>query len=278
MTIRVVSDSSSNVFEVNGLDYKTVSLKVMFGGREYVDKPGTDFDQMIKDLHEQSGPSTTACPNVAEWLNAFEGADEVYAVTISDGLSGSYASAEMASRQYQELHPEAKVCLVDSMATGPCMELIIDELCRRITVAEPFERISQAILEYRARLRILYSLESLTNLANNGRVHGAVAKIAGVLNIRIIGHASSEGTIELIHRCRGEQKALALLVQEMAERGLQKGRVCISHTLNMLAATRLRDMICERFPAVQVTIRANTALCSYYSDLGGLIVGYEVGD
>ena len=274
--MRVVSDSSSNVFEVEGLDYTSVPLKVMFGGREYVDEPGTDFEQMIHALHKQDGPSTTACPNVQEWLNAFEGADEVFGVTISSGLSGSYEAADMAARQYMEANPQAKAYIVDSLATGPFMELIIEELRRLSQAGETFERIREAILEYRSRTRILYSLESLNNLANNGRVNAAVAKIAGALNINIIGHASEQGTVEIIHRCRGQKKALHTLVQDMLDQGFAGGRLRISHTLNLSAAQKLRDLVLEKFPQADIVIRPNTGLCTYYADLGGLILGYEV--
>lgn len=278
MAIRIVSDSSSNVFEVEGIDYTTVPLKVMFGGTEYVDEPGTDFEQMIHALHEQTGPSTTACPNVQEWTDAFEGADEVFGVTISSGLSGSYEAADIAQRQYEKAHPGSKVFIVDSLATGPTEELIIEELRRRILAGEAFERIREAIIEYRSRLRILYSLESLNNLANNGRVSKSVAKIASALNIRIIGHASDEGTIDIIHRSRGEKKALRTLVQEMLERGFVGGAVRISHTLNLPAAEKLRDLVLEKFPQADIAIRPNTGLCSYYADLGGIILSYEVAE
>ena len=96
MNTRIVSDSAADLFEVPDVDYRTVSLKVMFGGIEYVDEPGTDFEQMVLDLQKHEGPSTTSCPNAYEWLDAFRGADEVFVVTISSNLSGSYAAAEVA--------------------------------------------------------------------------------------------------------------------------------------------------------------------------------------
>lgn len=278
MTIRVVSDSSSNVFEVEGIDYTTVPLKVMFGGTEYVDQPGTDFERMILALHEQDGPSTTACPNVQEWLDAFEGVDEVFGVTISSGLSGSYEAADMAARQYVEGHPERKAFIVDSLATGPTLDLLIEELSRLIQSGEVFDAIREAIVSYRSRLRILYSLESLNNLASNGRVSSTVAKIAGALNINIIGQASEQGTIDIIHRCRGQKKALRTLVQEMIDQGFTGGKMRISHTLNVPGAQKLRDMVLEKFPNSDILIRPNTGLCSYYADLGGLILTFETNE
>ena len=81
-----------------------------------VDEIGTDCEQMVLNLQNHDGPSTTSCPNVHEWLNAFEGADEVFAVTISSGLSASYSSAEMAKQHYEQEKPGARVHIFDSLA------------------------------------------------------------------------------------------------------------------------------------------------------------------
>ena len=128
------------------------------------------------------------------------------------------------------------------------------------------------------RLRILYSLESLNNLARNGRVSMRVARIAGALNIRMIGHAIDEGTVELLHKCHGEQRALKTIVKEMEERGCVGGVVYIDHCLNPRAAMKLKGLMEKRIPGVDVRIEPCGVLCSYYADMGGLIIGYEVAE
>ena len=92
MAILIVSDSSSDVFTVPDVNYTTVPLKVMFASTEYVDEAGVDCEKMMLDLQNHNGPSTTSCPNIKEWLNAFEGYDEIFCVTISSGLSASYST------------------------------------------------------------------------------------------------------------------------------------------------------------------------------------------
>lgn len=276
MGIRIVSDSSSDLLELDGVDYKTVPLKIMFGGREYVDEIGTDFEQMVLDLQEHDGPSTTSCPNAQEWLDAFEGSDEVFAVTISSGLSASYDSAMMAKQLYEETHPKAKVHVFDSLATGPVIHLIINHVKQGILEGKSYEEILIDTVEYKQRLRILYSLKSLKNLANNGRVNKHVARIAGALNIYVIGHASNEGQVEIIHKCKGLGHALRTMVREMGERGFAEGPVIIDHCLNEKAAKKLKTMIERKYPLSTVEIVPCTALCSYYADMGGIILGYAV--
>ena len=276
MGIRIVSDSSSDVLSIEGIDYRTVPLKIMFGSHEYVDEIGTDVVQMVLDLQKHHGPSTTSCPNVHEWLEAFEGSNEVFAVTISSGLSASYESAMMAKGQYEQEHPGAKVHVFDSLATGPVMHLIIDRVKQGILAGKTFDEIRDDTMQYKRGVRILYSLKSLANLANNGRVNKHVARVAGALNIHVIGHASELGQVEILHKCKGQSHALRTIVHEMAERGFEKGPVYIDHCLNEKAAGKLQDMIYKAFPQSVVEIVPCTALCSFYADKGGLIVGYAV--
>lgn len=276
MAIRIVSDSSSDLLELPDVDYRTVPLKVMFGSHEYVDEPGTDVEHMVLTLQEHQGPSTTSCPNTQEWLDAFEGSDEVFAVTISSGLSASYEAAAMARDMYLRSNPGAKVHIFDSHATGPVERLIIEKLRAGVLAGKPYDQIEAETVKYQKSIRILYSLESLNNLARNGRVNAHIARIAGALNIRVIGHASDEGKVELLHRCRGEQRALKAIVAEMQERGCAGGTVYIDHCLNSRAALALKARMEEAFPGIDVRIEPCGVLCSYYADKGGLIIGYEV--
>ena len=166
--------------------------------------------------------------------------------------------------------------IFDSHATGPVLRLIIEKLCEQIEAGKSYSEIKLKTIQYQKRIRILYSLESLENLARNGRVNTHVARFAKALNIRVVGHASDEGTVELLHKCRGDNRALKAIVEEMANRGYASGKVHIDHCLNAVLAAKLKGMIEEVFPLAQVEIHPCGALCSYYADKGGLIVGYEV--
>lgn len=276
MSIRIVSDSSSDLFDVEGVDYVTVPLKVMFGGVEYVDVPSTNTTEMMERLQLEKGPSTTSCPNLHDWLSAFEGYDEIFCTTISSGLSASYESCTLAKEQYEQAHPGVQIHIFDSKATGPVLQLIVRRLADGIRAGKPYAQIRDETIEYQKRTRILYALESFNNLARNGRVSIHVARIAGVLNIRCIGHATDQGTIEILHKTRGEKRTLEAMVREMGERGFTTGTAIIDHCLNEEGARKLGDFISTTYPGSEVIIGSCGVLCSYYADKGGIILGYEV--
>lgn len=274
MKIKIVTDSSSNMFSLPGVEFASVPLKIITAEAEYVDGPELDVAAMVDALKVTKGKSGTSCPNVNDWLEAFGDAERIFAITITSNLSGSYAAAVQAKEDYEENHPGAKVCVIDSLSAGPELRIIGERIRDALVSGKVFEEIQQKIAQFQAHTHTLFSLQSLTNLARNGRVSPAVAKIAGILGIRVVGAASEVGTLEPLHKVRGEKKALETLFSEMVKRGFQGGRVCISHCFNPESAQQLKDMILRKFPRSSIYTEPCTALCSFYAERGGMIIGY----
>ena len=274
MNYKIVSDSSSNVFSLSGVDYKSVPLRIITSAAEYVDDAELDVEKMVNEVKATKGKSGTSCPNMGDWLDAFEGSDVIFGITITRKLSGSYAAAVQAAEEYEITHPGAKVHIIDSTSTGPEMRLIMEFLRDRMLEGKTFEEIKAETEQYCEHTHLLFSLESLTNLARNGRVNPAVAKIAGVLGIRVVG-AATEGVLDPLHKCRGEAKALDTIYKEMKLRGYAGGKVGISHCFNLNAANVLKDKVLADYPEEKVCIEPTTALCSFYAERGGLIIGFE---
>ena len=278
MNYKLVADSSANTFAMSEVSFSSVPMKIITTQAEYVDDPQLDVAQMVAQIKVTKGKSGTSCPNMNDWLMAFEGADRVFAVTITSNLSGSHASAVQAAADYEDTHPGAKVCVIDSLSAGPELGLILEKLQQWITEGRTYEQMVEDIRAYQSHTHLVFSLESLTNLARNGRVNPAVAKIAGVLGIRVVGVASEVGTLEALHKCRGEKKAIETMFEEMKKRGYAGGRVKIAHCFNEVAANSLKEMIRAAYPDADVTMEPCAALCSFYAEQGGLLVGYEDQD
>ena len=275
MSYRIVADSSSNMFTLEGVDFSYAPLKIITKEKEYIDGPGLDVAQMVAWFDSYKGKSKTSCPNPADWLEAFGDSEEVFCVTITSGLSGSYNAACVAKQMYEAECPDRRVFVIDSLSAGPELALIVEKLEQLAVAGHDFDAICSQIKAYTQKTGLLFMLESLKNFANNGRVSPAVAKIAGLLGIRIVGKASDAGTLEPLDKCRGEEKSLAAILNRLKADGLQQGRVIIHHSANESAAQRLLQRIREAFPKVRVDIGVCRGLCSYYAEKGGLLVGYE---
>jgi len=275
MSYKIVADSSSNTYSLDGIDYAYVPLKITAGTKEYVDTPETDALSMAHYLKTTTEKSRTSCPNIYDWQKSFSGADKIFAVTITSGLSGSYASAINAKIMYEEENKDTKIHVIDSLSAGPELRLIIEKLKELINSGITFDEIIEKITEYKKHTHLFFCLESLTNLARNGRVNPAVAHLAGIFGIRVIGKASNEGTLEPLSKPRGAKAALTTLYKHIKDTGFKSGKVRIAHCENESAALSLKNMILADFPGSDVEIEPCGALCTFYAELGGLLVGIE---
>ncbi len=276
MRYKIITDSSSDMLTMNtDIPYSGVPLKIITDKKEYIDNTELDVAEMISDLQKYKGTSHSSCPNIEDWLEAFEDCECVFCVTITSGLSGSCNSAELALKEYLAAHSDRKGAVLDSLSTGPENALIIEKLAELIAAGLDFEEIEKQVREYMKSTHLVFCLDSLRNLANNGRVNKAVAKVVGLLGIRIIGKASNEGTLEITDKVRGADKALSEVRRNICRLGYNGGKIRIHHCQNESAAVSLADMITADFPDAKVIIDSTGALCSFYAESGGLLVGFE---
>ena len=152
----------------------------------------------------------------------------------------------------------------------------IEKLRELINSGLGFEEIETEIRNYMAEhAHLIFVLKSLNNMARNGRVSPIVAKAVGLLNIHILGIASDIGTLQSLHKTRGERSAVKLMLEEMKKRGFKGGKVRIDHCQNSSGAVAFADLIRAEFPMADIHVSHTTGLCSFYAEVGGLMVGYD---
>ena len=275
MRYQIVSDSSSNIFHIDGVNYAAVPMKIIAGEREYVDAPGLDVRRMVSEMKSYKGKSGSSCANAQEWLDAFGDADMVFGVTISRNLSGSFNAAEAAAREFAETHPDARIHIFDTLSAGPEQAMVIEKIAGLVQAGKSFEEIVAGVREYQNHCHTLFCLESMNNLARNGRVNPAVAKIASVLGIRACGDAQN-GRIVPSQKPRGQKKATEVLAQMIRDRGFHNGSwLRIAHCFGENQAQLLVDTLRRDFPDARYTLEPTGALCSFYAEEGGLMIAME---
>lgn len=272
---KIVADSSADLLSVSGIPFASVPLTIVTSEKQYIDDADLDVSEMLNDLAAYHGKSGSACPNPEDWLAAFGDAEGVFCLPITKNLSGSHNAALLAAKQYAESHPDRHVYVVDTCSTGAEDAILVEKLRTLILEDLPFDEIVSKIQAYQKRTHLIFALESMQNLANNGRVSPIVAKLAGVLGIRVIGKASAEGTLEITNKSRGEKRMLADIVDNMLKNGYEGGRVRIHHCENPDGAQALAELLRAKFPNASIHLDVTHALCSFYAERGGLMIGYE---
>lgn len=276
MNYKIVVDSSADIRTLADVDFASAPLKINIGERIFVDDANLDVMEMVDVLRAYKGRTTTACPNTEEYIESFGDADRVFCITISGNLSGSFNAARLAKEQYEEEHPGRKVHIIDSLSAGSELAMLAEKIREMVCEHVEFEKMVEKITAYHEKLGTMFMLQSVHNLANNGRLNPAIAALVGMLGIRMVGKASDVGTLELTDKCRGDKRALAQLYKTMKEMGFAGGLVRIHHCANETGAKMLRDHVLAEFPLAKVIIDKVGGLCAYYAEYGGMIIGFEL--
>ena len=275
MNFKIVTDSSSDIIEFVNAPFASAPLKILTDEKEYIDCPSLDVEGMVNDLSKYKGKSSTSCPNPDDWVKAFGDAERVFCVTITGTLSGSYNAAKVAKELYEDMHPDRKVFVLNSLTTGPEMKIIIERISELVSSGLDFEDVCEQITEYSKQTGLIFILESMRNLANNGRVNPIVAKAAGLLGIRVIGKASDKGDLQQLDKCRGSEKNLSTVVSRLKEFGHKKGKIRIAHCFNPDFASQLKEKLTSEVENLDVEVYSCRGLCSFYAEKGGLLIGFE---
>ena len=275
MKYQIVSDSASDLLELADINFSTVPLHIVVDGTDFADDARLSVPDLLDKLRKGRS-STTACPSPDDWITAFHDADRVFCVTITSGLSGSYNSAVIAKDIYEEKHPDRKVYIIDSLATGSKMVMLCEKLRELIQAGHDAEEIYRQIKEYNEHCFLYFALASLDNLARNGRVSPILAKGIKILGIRIVGTASTEGMLEPLSKCRGDRRSIPAIIEFMKEKGYQGGRVVITHNGNHEAAMELKRQLKTTFGTRSGEIHRTRGLCSYYAEPGSIMLAFDL--
>jgi DegV family protein with EDD domain len=260
---------------LDGVDFVSVPLTLRTETEEFRDDARLDVDAMVSTLRATKGRSYSACPNVADWEKAFGESGDVLAFTITSSLSGSYGAACVAKQGCEERDPSRRIRVVDTLSAGPETMLLLEKAASAQRGGASFDEVYRVVEELQRHTHLLFSLESMHNLAQNGRVSKLAATAAGVLGIRAVGQASAEGTLEMLGKCRGERKTQEFLLQEMERLGYKGGSVRIGHCGNAAFSLELYTELRRRFPNADVRRYPLRGLCSYYAERGGIMMGFE---
>ncbi len=281
MDWNLIADSSCDLRSADFLPpqhadcrYANIPFLLEIGGEAFVDDDSLDSDRMVDAMEHCRHASHSACPAPGAWLEEFRKAKNSVAVTISSGVSGSYASALAAKNMALEEDPHRNICVIDSLSAGPALAMILQRAAGYIEEGHTFDALSDRLSRYARSLKTYFALSSYENLVKSGRISRLSGFVAGKLGIRAVGTANEEGRIVLKHKTRGAARLLSLLLDEMGHNGFCGGSVYVSHCQNSELAEKFRQSVLLRWPRAQVTVLETRGLCSYYAERSGLITAF----
>ena len=276
MRYKIIGDSCLDLTKEMRKDpcYSTIPLTLMVGERHFVDDETFDQKEFIKVVNEYPECPKSACPSPEMFKEAYCCEEEnVFVITLSAALSGSYNSAVLAKSLYEEEYGKKNILVLDSKSASSGqlnIAMYIRELCDQ---GLEFDEICEKAAAYRDRMNTYFVLESLDTLKKNGRLTGLQVFFATKLNIKPVMGADN-GTIIKLDQARGIQKALQRMAEiAVKEAGTTKDkRLVIAHCNAPERAQFMKEKLCSMAEFKEVVITDTCGVSTVYANDGGVIL------
>jgi DegV family protein with EDD domain len=254
--------------------FEHVALQLQVGDWMQMDDETFDQKTFLKRIAEYEGCAKSACPAPHQYMKMFEGCDEVYIVTLSGNLSGSYNSAKTAADMYKEEHPEVKIHIFDSCSASIGETLIGLKIYEMAESGMSFEEIVEKGEAYKLSVHTYFVLDNLETLRKNGRLSSVKAFVASTLNIKPIMGATDEGVIIQLSQTIGIKKALNKLAQTVIkEKSETPGKpLMISHCNAPERAEYVREILENSGIFASIGILDMAGISTLYANDGGVII------
>ncbi len=277
MSYKIVGDSCTDLTDNMRQDehISVVPLTLQVGKDTVVDDSRFDQARFLRLMKECSECPKSACPSPEAYMDAFEGADEIFVITLSSHLSGSYNSAELAKVLYLEKHPNKKIEVIDSRSASAGQTLLAMKITQEKKAGASFEETVNRVEKFRNSMKTKFVLENLDNLRKNGRLSNITAALCSVLNIKPV-MCGVEGVIEKLDQARGMTKALLKMVKYIEEDVTDaKDRIfAIAHCNCRERAEYVKNEVLRRIPFQSAVIVDTAGVSSMYANDGGIVVAY----
>lgn len=273
-----MADSSCDLNEEmkKNVDVNLIPFNISIDDKEFVDDENLDITEFVKEMKNSPNPIKTSCPSPGDFFEKFKEAKNVFAVTISANLSGTYNSAVVAKDMALKEDPSRFIHIFNSKSASVGETLIalkIDELIKKklnnLEIVESVEK-------YISEMKTFFISESLDNLIKNGRISKTKGLIASVLNFKPIMGADDEGNIHLVENHRGSKKSFNRLVEIIGDTidNFQDRVVAISHANALDKAIDLKNKLEQRYNFKDIVIVETKGLSTAYVNDGGVIISY----
>jgi len=225
MSFKVLTDASCNL-SVEMLDELGViyrSLTLVMDGQEvnnYLKDDKFSFKGFYDKLRNKENIKTSLL-NAEEFKAMFEevltAGDDILAILISSGISGTYQAAKIAAEDLAEKYPQRKIIVVDSLAASIGHGLLVYYAAKMQQDGKSLEETSNFIEENKLKLVHKFTVDDLFFLKRGGRLSGGVAIIGTILKIKPVLHVDNDGKLVSQSKVNGRKKSINALFESMKD-------------------------------------------------------------
>lgn len=281
MKYKIVIDSCGDLTTELKNDERIESIPLELQVGEYRTWDDKSFDQadFLKRVAACAECPKSSCPSPERYMEAYvTKAPDVYVVTLSSNLSGSYNSALLGKNLYHEKYGEKNIHVIDSCSASIGQTQIALKIMELAEEGKGFEEIIKLVESFRDAQDTYFVLDNLETLRKNGRLSNVKAMVASTLSIKPIMGSTDEGTIVQLGQSIGMKKALQKMTDMIVKKIMteieapEKARIMISHCNCPERAEHTKQLLEERVKVKEILIVDTAGISSMYANDGGVIV------
>lgn len=276
---KIIADSCCDYKNEKGLFYNVerIPLHLTIGTRTYIDDKNLDINNLLLDIDNSKTSPKSRCPSPNDYLNAIKGeADEIFIVTLSSKLSGSYNSALLAANIYLEEHNDKKIHVFDTLSGTAGELVVVNQIQELIDKNKSFTNIIEKVEYLIKNENKLYTvLENLDTLIKNGRLTKLEATLTSIAKIKLI-LATKDGEISLHSKAISSVQARSKVLKEIINSGKDfSGKTMfITHCDALEIAQNFKRKVLLKCNFKNIEIFEASGLSCVYANRGGIVVAY----
>ena len=255
LTCCSTADLSKELFEARQIP--VIYFHFELDGVSYLDDCGETMSSEELFRRMDAGASTkTSQVSVGEyvdfWRPFLEQGKDVFHVSLSSGISGTYQSAVLAKEDLEKDFPDRKIYVVDSYGASSGYGLFVDKLADLRDSGMGADELYDWANKNRLKLHHWFFSTDLTYYIRGGRVSKGAGLVGQMLNICPFLNVDYVGKLITREKLRGKKKAMLRTVEMMklhADNAADyAGKCFISHSACLEDAKQLAEMIEKEFP------------------------------
>ena len=277
MSYKIIVDSCCELPEPlkNDPRFERVPLTLEVGDYRILDDDSFNQREFLARVAACPTCPKSACPSPERFREAYRtDAEHVYCVTLASALSGSYNSAVLGKKLYEEEYGKKEIHVCDSWSASVGeTQLALKIMEWEEEGAMTFQQIVEKVEAFRDAQKTYFVLDNLETLRKNGRLTGVKALIATTLNIKPVMSAI-RGVIVQKSQAVGIKKAFAKMADIIIAEGknFEKKVLYISHCNCPEKAALAKELLFQRTKFKDVRILDMAGVSSLYANDGGVIV------
>lgn len=259
------ADMTKEHFQKREISY--ICFHFELDGKPYPDDLGESisFDKFYQAMTDGADTKTSQI-NAEEFMEYFEpflkeGKDIVH-LTLSSGISGVYNSACIAREELLEKYPDRAIYLIDSLAASSGYGLLMDRLADLRDEGMSAGDLAVWAEENKLKLHHWFFSSDLTFFVKGGRISKTSGFVGNLLNICPLLNVNFEGKLIPRYKIRTKKKAIAAIVDKMAEfaeNGTDyNGKCYISNSACLEDAKEVARLVEERFHHLNGPVEINS--------------------